>query len=125
MIRRPPRSTLFPYTTLFRSHCNRLLLLLRLGGGPLGPALVGEALVEARCNDGHAHPLTVVLVDNGTEDQVRVLVGSVVDDLRRLVDLEESEVGAARDIQYDPCRPVDTGFEQRARDRRLRGLGAP
>src|SRR5258707_9607509 len=23
MIRRPPRSTLFPYTTLFRSHCNQ------------------------------------------------------------------------------------------------------
>src|SRR5258707_2246213 len=23
MIRRPPRSTLFPYTTLFRSHCAR------------------------------------------------------------------------------------------------------
>src|SRR5260370_2777884 len=23
MIRRPPRSTLFPYTTLFRSACNR------------------------------------------------------------------------------------------------------
>src|SRR4030088_2889511 len=22
MIRRPPRSTLFPYTTLFRSHCS-------------------------------------------------------------------------------------------------------
>src|SRR3712207_8766218 len=25
MIRRPPRSTLFPYTTLFRSHGNRVL----------------------------------------------------------------------------------------------------
>src|SRR2546421_4883540 len=25
MIRRPPRSTLFPYTTLFRSGCHRLL----------------------------------------------------------------------------------------------------
>src|SRR2546427_6937134 len=25
MIRRPPRSTLFPYTTLFRSGCERLL----------------------------------------------------------------------------------------------------
>src|SRR3712207_7787195 len=25
MIRRPPRSTLFPYTTLFRSHCFKLL----------------------------------------------------------------------------------------------------
>src|SRR2546430_3215509 len=24
MIRRPPRSTLFPYTTLFRSRCNRI-----------------------------------------------------------------------------------------------------
>src|SRR5260370_31045058 len=37
MIRRPPRSTLFPYTTLFRS----------LGGesvGVVGPQLGGEAL---------------------------------------------------------------------------------
>src|SRR2546429_5000946 len=24
MIRRPPRSTLFPYTTLFRSHCRHM-----------------------------------------------------------------------------------------------------
>src|SRR2546425_5245090 len=30
MIRRPPRSTLFPYTTLFRSLCNQSN---RLGGG--------------------------------------------------------------------------------------------
>src|SRR2546428_8447485 len=28
MIRRPPRSTLFPYTTLFRSLLGRLVLLL-------------------------------------------------------------------------------------------------
>src|SRR5258708_16436460 len=28
MIRRPPRSTLFPYTTLFRSRCNLALLSL-------------------------------------------------------------------------------------------------
>src|SRR3989442_9590887 len=27
MIRRPPRSTLFPYTTLFRSHAERVALL--------------------------------------------------------------------------------------------------
>src|SRR2546422_2319415 len=32
MIRRPPRSTLFPYTTLFRSH------LLRLSAGDLARA---------------------------------------------------------------------------------------
>src|SRR5260370_9185812 len=37
MIRRPPRSTLFPYTTLFRS-----LLVVQLDGGvgDRGPALV-------------------------------------------------------------------------------------
>src|SRR3712207_8807182 len=27
MIRRPPRSTLFPYTTLFRSHIGRVILV--------------------------------------------------------------------------------------------------
>src|SRR2546430_11309347 len=26
MIRRPPRSTLFPYTTLFRSHCSMVAI---------------------------------------------------------------------------------------------------
>src|SRR2546426_6850820 len=32
MIRRPPRSTLFPYTTLFRSHVFLELLAHRVGG---------------------------------------------------------------------------------------------
>src|SRR3712207_8025697 len=32
MIRRPPRSTLCPYTTLFRSNC-ALLIYLRYAGG--------------------------------------------------------------------------------------------
>src|SRR6266403_1790877 len=32
MIRRPPRSTLFPYTTLFRSRDQRLLVDARGGG---------------------------------------------------------------------------------------------
>src|SRR3712207_7383715 len=32
MIRRPPRSTLFPYTTLFRSLTGRRVRLLRLAG---------------------------------------------------------------------------------------------
>src|SRR5260370_26431135 len=33
MIRRPPRSTLFPYTTLFRSHGLRIVAVDRVGGG--------------------------------------------------------------------------------------------
>src|SRR3712207_9055007 len=38
MIRRPPRSTLFPYTTLFRSHITRW--------GQRSPPLPGECLEE-------------------------------------------------------------------------------
>src|SRR2546422_5024217 len=39
MIRRPPRSTLFPYTTLFRSLPDgRLIPLLRPQGARRGPA---------------------------------------------------------------------------------------
>src|SRR2546425_10879445 len=34
MIRRPPRSTLFPYTTLFRSHLARKLSLRRKRSSP-------------------------------------------------------------------------------------------
>src|SRR5258706_11927305 len=48
MIRRPPRSTLFPYTTLFRSPCTAVLGPLRLvtarsvngpGGGGAKPSI--------------------------------------------------------------------------------------
>src|SRR3712207_8561654 len=77
MIRRPPRSTLFPYTTLFRSkaklkwrkkHSARLILfltiLLMVGvmavlglGGPTHPG--GSSTVpereSTRLNSSHAH----------------------------------------------------------------------
>src|SRR2546422_4659219 len=38
MIRRPPRSTLFPYTTLFRSQPRRRVVGLLARGGPSEPA---------------------------------------------------------------------------------------
>src|SRR2546430_12631017 len=49
MIRRPPRSTLFPYTTLFRSHDPRRA---RVDGGPGAaapppPAAPGACLVAS------------------------------------------------------------------------------
>src|SRR3712207_9434863 len=46
MIRRPPRSTLFPYTTLFRSNENyarELMELFTLGRGNYGERDVREA----------------------------------------------------------------------------------
>src|SRR3712207_8837640 len=44
MIRRPPRSTLFPYTTLFRSHDVRPVHFHRADADP---QLVGDRLVRA------------------------------------------------------------------------------
>src|SRR5256885_8037667 len=69
MIRRPPRSTLFPYTTLFRSHVERLVVhrCLRqphpLGLAPEAPAKVGDSpahfglLVPSGRSEEHASEL--------------------------------------------------------------------
>src|SRR5437667_5785285 len=58
MIRRPPRSTLFPYTTLFRSDRgdarHRLRRRCATRGGALGAgrsAARGPALSHRRCRD--------------------------------------------------------------------------
>src|SRR3712207_7564577 len=48
MIRRPPRSTLFPYTTLFRSEDVEQARVLRSQLGCAGPHLVGEQQLAAR-----------------------------------------------------------------------------
>src|SRR3712207_7197627 len=44
MIRRPPRSTLFPYTTLFRSEGVHLLDALGEDYGPVVPVLLEQSL---------------------------------------------------------------------------------
>src|SRR5688572_31648707 len=53
MIRRPPRSTLFPYTTLFRS-----LPGLLAGGGP--PARTATPALTAAPSDGAVIPTVMV-----------------------------------------------------------------
>src|SRR5258708_37545976 len=65
MIRRPPRSTLFPYTTLFRSsgkHCHRDCGP-SFGGARSGSALAQTAglsysIVGRHCQEIHAHSMT-------------------------------------------------------------------
>src|SRR3712207_8655989 len=64
MIRRPPRSTLFPYTTLFRSHAGGDVqhVRLRLSGEPLGP-------VQLRHRHRQAGPEPLEVADLINEDR--------------------------------------------------------
>src|SRR2546430_3629274 len=60
MIRRPPRSTLFPYTTLFRSQCFQ--------------ALAHQRLVALGAQPRQALPLQGLGVGGDFEDLDRVIV---------------------------------------------------
>src|SRR3989454_9147883 len=68
MIRRPPRSTLFPYTTLFRSTA-----LYTFWGGVVGGGLLSAA------SHGTDHLIVQrLLAARGLKDAQRALVGSGV-----------------------------------------------
>src|SRR3989441_8939361 len=60
MIRRPPRSTLFPYTTLFRSV--KLTLIMQLAPGATELAPVGQVLPAAKAKSAACAPVMVMLV---------------------------------------------------------------
>src|SRR2546430_14569944 len=77
MIRRPPRSTLFPYTTLFRSGFYRLFMapgLAHCSGGPGPNAFDMQAALEQWVERGIA-PDTIVATHsiNGVIDRSRPL----------------------------------------------------
>src|SRR3712207_632382 len=57
MIRRPPRSTLFPYTTLFRSALQALVeaIFAACGMGPDDARLLADTLVVADLRGVHSH----------------------------------------------------------------------
>src|SRR2546430_14628901 len=55
MIRRPPRSTLFPYTTLFRSSLKKVSAVLREAGVPF--VLGGGVAIWARGGPESEHDL--------------------------------------------------------------------
>src|SRR3712207_6856313 len=80
MIRRPPRSTLFPYTTLFRSDPQRLVADRR--------ALLRKEVAQ-RAADHHPDDLALVrLRDRAGADVLAVAeYGNAVGDLEDLVEL--------------------------------------
>src|SRR5260221_2272312 len=71
MIRRPPRSTLFPYTTLFRSLAEALLLATDFGAceqygfGRAAEALQRQANARRTWGDCYGH----ILVATGRADR--------------------------------------------------------
>src|SRR5260370_41078870 len=77
MIRRPPRSTLFPYTTLFRSLHKLSILLLRLHQHLSLSRIVAAWLfhidVLARLQPGDGHRC-MPMVGSGNRDGVHILV---------------------------------------------------
>src|SRR3712207_9190885 len=101
MIRRPPRSTLFPYTTLFRSTRADALHVLARGARRVGAVRVGEPalgvlvprvrLLGPRVDDVEPDP--VALVRLGDE------VVAVGDDLR-----SEEHTSELQSRQYLVCR---------------------
>src|SRR2546425_2794720 len=70
MIRRPPRSTLFPYTTLFRSVARELeALLVGAQGRHLDDLLDHGAEVEADGFDGQPAGLDLREVEDVVDDR--------------------------------------------------------
>src|SRR5690606_3505701 len=74
----------------------RLLAGGPLGGGRRGPVAAGR-LVEPGGDHRDAHLVAEGVIDDRAEDDVRVAGRGVRHELRRLVDLEQTEVGAAGD----------------------------
>src|SRR5258708_24750362 len=58
MIRRPPRSTLFPYTTLFRSRCDlRVLLAAKIELDELPAEIFVERILRVSRSEEHTSEL--------------------------------------------------------------------
>src|SRR2546430_16708893 len=85
MIRRPPRSTLFPYTTLFRSHA----------------ALGGKADLLQRAVDAAPVVVHVAALEEGRED---ALAGASQGQLNVLAHSEVHEHGRRLEFPPDPER---------------------
>src|SRR5256885_12186875 len=101
MIRRPPRSTLFPYTTLFRSHSVRSFFdVLRESGATARLMLIRAAAAEwsvpaAECTTS---PHTVVRSEEHTSELQSPcnLVCRLLLEKKKTVDRREPQVSALR-----------------------------
>src|SRR5256884_1031695 len=108
MIRRPPRSTLFPYTTLFRSHseqtewCERRLLarIHRLTLGQLRKeiqSVTPAQFMNWQLRWQHVAPGTQLLGERGTLEAIRQVQG-----FEAPANSWERQILKGRIADYDP-----------------------
>src|SRR3712207_8957292 len=90
MIRRPPRSTLFPYTTLFRSRLVVRHPLSTLAPRAMGAAVEGALSVDAVSDDFHS----AVVTDRR----------ELVDGALEAVERSEEHTSELQSRQYLVCR---------------------
>src|SRR3989441_4261918 len=94
MIRRPPRSTLFPYTTLFRSTA-----LYTFWGGVVGGGLLSAA------SHGTDHLIVQrLLAARGLRDAQRALIGSGVFIIAQFALRSEEHTSELQSLAYLVCR---------------------
>src|SRR5258706_15040228 len=76
MIRRPPRSTLFPYTTLFRSDMAITTAqgeLLNSGRHDLGALSVMVVLTDAQSDPTNTRPNVITAASNAVSAGIRII----------------------------------------------------
>src|SRR5687767_15699243 len=95
MIRRPPRSTLFPYTTLFRSSSRRTWT--SVDGDPGGSALAVAAVALAL--GGHGLCLAPAVLAERTADVVALLELPL-----RVAARSEEHTSELQSLAYLVCR---------------------
>src|SRR3712207_8895919 len=89
MIRRPPRSTLFPYTTLFRSFVVSLAIALGIGLG-----LKAAGFIEA--------PLLVAIILSATS--LGIVIPVLADSGQNNTTRSEEHTSELQSRQYLVCR---------------------
>src|SRR3712207_8332137 len=109
MIRRPPRSTLFPYTTLFRSYGVAKTYLAEVAG-PLPRAVGRQLLAGVELEDGFAKVDSFRLVDTlGKMAQIELVLHEGRKHIvRRLMDAVGHPVSRLVRTQIGPIRLGDT-----------------
>src|SRR5260370_2088636 len=114
MIRRPPRSTLFPYTTLFRSDDLARMCAAGLDGSPVTEVLLEESILGWKefelelMRDRHDNVVVVCSIEN--VDPMGVHTGDSVT-VAPAMTLTDREYQHMRDVAIAVVRAVgvDTG----------------